>query len=106
MLTTSESMAPSETICTGLSRPTRIGHRDPPPAGEDHRDADDAMAGLRVDHPADVVEDDGIVAADAGDHRVGVAERHHARAEMVAVGVDEPLHVAEQVALPLQPRVK
>ena len=33
------------------------------PARQHQRDADDAMAGLRVDHPADIVEHDRIVAA-------------------------------------------
>ena len=47
-------------------------------------------------HAADVVERDRVVAGDAGDHGVGVAQRHHAGGEMVAVLVDQALAVAEQ----------
>ncbi len=53
-----------------------------------------------------VFERDREIAGDAGDHRVGVAERDHAGGEMIAVLVDQPLAVAHQVALALQPLVK
>ena len=75
-------------------------------AAERDRHADDAVAGVGVDDAPDVVERGRIVARDAGDHRVGVAQRHHAGGEMVAVVVDQPLGVAEEVALALQPLVE
>ena len=54
--------------------------------------------GLGSMHAAHVLERDREVAGDAGHHGVGVAERHHAGGEMIAVLVDQPLAVAEQVA--------
>ena len=50
--------------------------------------------------------DDRVVARDAGHHGVGVAERHHAGGEDVAVLVDQALAVAEQEALALQALVE
>ena len=76
------------------------------PRAEHDRHADDAVAGLGVDDAADVVERGRIVARHAGDHRVGIAQRHHAGGEMVAVVVDQALAVAEQVALALQALVE
>ena len=64
------------------------------------------MPGLDVDAVPHVLERHGKVAGHAGDHRVGVAERHHGGGEMVAVLVDQPLAVAKQIALPLQPLVQ
>ena len=58
--------------------------------------------GLRIDDAAHVFQRDREVPGDAGDHGVGVAERHHAGGEMIAVLVDQPLDVADQVALALQ----
>ena len=52
--------------------------------------------GLGSMHVAHVLERDGEIARDAGHHGVGVAERHHAGGEMIAVGVDQPLAVAHR----------
>ena len=43
---------------------------------------------------------------DAGDHRVGLAEREQQRGEDVAVLVDHPLDLAVEIAAPLQPLVE
>ena len=83
-----------------------VGDEHRAAAAERDRHADDAVAGLGVDDAADVVERGRIVAGDAGDHRVGVAQRHHAGGEMVAVVVDQPLAVAEEIALALQALVE
>jgi hypothetical protein len=47
--------------------------------------------GLASMHAADVFEHRRVVAGDAGHHPVGIAERHHAGGEMVAVVVDQSL---------------
>ncbi len=62
--------------------------------------------GLGSMQRAHVLERDREVAGDAGDHGVGVAQRDHAGGEVVAVGVDQPLAVAEQIASALQPLVE
>ena len=51
--------------------------------------------------PQHVLEHVAVVAGEAGDHGVGVAARHHAGAEDVAVLVDQALAVAEQQAVAL-----
>ena len=95
-------------ICSALRHVVHggVGDEDRAAAAERDRHADHAVAGLGVDEAAHVVERGRIVARHAGHHRVGVAERHHAGGEVVAVVVDQPLGVAEQVALALQPRVE
>jgi hypothetical protein len=55
--------------------------------------------GLASMHAADVFERGRIVARHAGHHRVGIAQRHHAGGEMVAVVVDQALAVAVQKPL-------
>ena len=62
--------------------------------------------GLGVEHALHVVVDARPVARDAGDQRIGVAMRHHQRAEDVALVGDEPLAVALQVAVALQARIE
>ena len=62
------------------------------------------VAGL--DRMADVVQADRGGAGQAGDHGVGVAGRHHAGGEHVAVLVDHALAVALQEAAALQPAVQ
>ena len=62
--------------------------------------------GARVDGVADVVQAHRGRARQPGHHRVGVAGRHHAGGEHVAVLVHHALAVAQQEALPLQPRVE
>ncbi len=52
----------------------------------------------RIDDAANVVEGGGVIARDASNHRIGVAERDHAGAENVAVQIDEALRVALQHA--------
>ena len=47
----------------------------------------------------DVLQRDRIAAGDAGDHGIGIAQRHHAGGEDIAVLVDQALAVAEQEAL-------
>jgi hypothetical protein len=63
-------------------------------------------AGRGIDHPHHLAVGLVEVARDAGDHAVGVAHRHHGGGEAVAVQVDQPLDVAAQVPLPLQPAVE
>src|SRR5262249_47518988 len=67
---------------------------------------DHAVARLGIDDPAHVLERDREVSRDARYHRVGVAERHHAGGEVVAVGVDQPMAVALQEAFALEPLVQ
>ena len=64
------------------------------------------MAGLGIDDVTDVLERDREIAGHAGHHRVGIAERHHAGGEMIAVLIHQPLAVAHQVAAPLQPLIE
>ncbi len=45
----------------------------------------------------DIFERDTEIARDAGHHRVGMAERDHARAEHIAILVCQPLTIAEQM---------
>ncbi len=61
------------------------------------------MAGLLVDDAAHVLERVGKIAGHARDHGVGVALRDHGAGEMIAVVIDEPLAIAEQIALALKP---
>ena len=83
-----------------------VGDQHGAAARQHQRDAHDAMAGLGIDAAAHVFERDREVARHAGYHRIGVAERHHAGGEMIAVLIDQPLAVALQKALPLQPLIK
>ena len=83
-----------------------VGDQHGAAARQHQRHAHHAMAGLGVDAAAHVLERDREVARDAGHHGVGVAERHHAGGEMVAVLVDQALAVALQEALALQPLVE
>ena len=64
------------------------------------------MAGLLVDDPPDLIERDREIARDAGHQRVGVALRDHRGGEGIAVGVDEALAVAQEIAAPLQALVE
>ena len=75
-------------------------------ARQHQRHADDAMAGLGVDGAPHILQRDRVVARQAGDHRIGVAHRHHRGGEQVAVLVDHPQAVAEQETLPLQPLIQ
>ena len=79
-----------------------VGDQHGAAAAERDRHADHAPAGPGIEHPAHVLVGRGPVAGDAGDHAVGVPHRHHAGGEHVAVVVDEPLAVAQQIALALQ----
>ncbi len=60
------------------------------------------MARLLVNHLTNVFERDGEIARDARDHGVRIAQRHHRRSEIVAVGVDEAHAIAPEIALTLQ----
>ncbi len=79
----------------------RIGHHHRAPSAERDRHADHPVPRLGVDDAAYVVEHRRIVSRHAGDDGIGVAERHHAGGEVVAVVVDEPLAVAQQEPLAL-----
>ena len=83
-----------------------VGDQHGAAARQHERHADDAMAGLGIDAAAHVFERDREIAGDAGDHGVGVAERHHAGGEVIAVLIDQPLAVALQIAVALQPLVE
>ena len=76
------------------------------PLASSTRHAHHPAARRRVDHPQHLVQRLVEVAGDAGDHAVGVAQRHHGGGEGVAVLVDQPLHVAVQIALALQALVE
>src|SRR5271166_3619605 len=80
----------------------RSGDHDCAAAREDERDSDDAMTRLVVDHAPHFLERDREVAGDARHHRVCVAPGDHRSAEGVAVLIDQPLTIAQQVALALQ----
>ena len=82
-----------------------VGDQDGAAAGQDQRDAHDAMAGFDVDAAPDVFQGDREIAGNAGDHGVGIAERHHARGEAIAVLIDQPLTVSLQITVALQPLV-
>ncbi|MNS81053.1 hypothetical protein D3C72_1147530 [compost metagenome] len=83
-----------------------IGHEDGAVARNDQRNADDAVAGLGVDAAADILERRRIVAGNACYYRVRIAHRHHAGREMVAVVVDQALHVTQQETAALQTRIE
>ena len=68
--------------------------------------AEGDAAGRGVDRVADILEAYGGRAGQAGDHRVGVADRDHAGGEDVAVLVDQALAVALQEAAALQALVE
>ena len=74
----------------------RVGHEHGASAGKAKRQANDAMAGLFVDHMPHVIEDTRVIAGGPGHHGVRIAERHHGGGEMVAVLIDQALTVAEQ----------
>jgi hypothetical protein len=76
------------------------------PAAERERHADHPVTGLDVDAAPDIFQCGRVVPGDPGHHGIGIAKRHHAGAEMVAVGVDQPLAIALQVAFALQPRIE
>ncbi len=78
-----------------------IGDEQRAAARQHHGRTHQPLAALLVDHPADVVERGHVVAGEARDHGVGIAQRHHAGAEHVAVEIDQALAVAEQEAAPL-----
>ena len=80
----------------------RVGDDHDTAAGEHQRCADKPVAGLLVDDTPDILQRVGEIARDAGHHGVGVALRDHRGGEMIAVGVDEPLAIAEQKAPALQ----
>ena len=83
-----------------------VGDQHGAAARQHHRDADHAMAGFRIDAALHVLERHGEIAGHAGQHGVGIAERDHAGGEMIAVLVDQPLAVALQKAVALQPLVQ
>ena len=92
----------------GLGQLVHRGIRDEDraAAGDHEREAEQALAGLGVDHAADVAQHAHVVAREAGDHGIGVALGDHAGAEDVAVLVDQALAVAEQQALALAAAVE
>ena len=77
-----------------------------PDADQQQGQAEHDAARGRVDGVADVVEADRGRAGHAGDHRIGIAHRHHAGGEDVAVLVDQALAVAEQEAVALQAAIQ
>ena len=83
-----------------------VGDQDRAAARQHDRDADDAVAGLVVDHAPNLLEGDREAAGHAGHDRVRVAARDHRRGEIIAVLIDHSLAVAEQIALPLQPLIE
>ena len=64
--------------------------------GQHHGQPENAIAGPGIDDAQHVLEGAVVGAGQAGDHRVGVAVRHHAGGEHVAALVDQALAVAEQ----------
>ena len=90
----------------GQLRYRRVGDNNRAAARQHQRHADHAMAGLGVNDAAHFLKADREIAGDAGDHRVGVANRHHGRAKAVAVLVYQALAVAVEKALALQPLVE
>ena len=83
-----------------------VGDQHGAAARQHERDPHDAVAGLGIDAAADVLERHREIAGDPGHHGVGVAERHHAGGEMIAVLVDQAMHVAQQEAFALQPLIE
>ena len=83
-----------------------VGDQHGAAARQHHRDADHAVAGLWIDAAPHVFECHGEIAGHAGDHGVGIAERDHAGGEVIAVLVDQPLAVALQEAVTLQPLIE
>src|SRR5262245_10774601 len=83
-----------------------IGNQNRTSPRNDDRNSDDPMSGFGVDDTTDVFECDRKIAGDAGDHGIGVTKRDHARCEMIAVLVYQPLTITHQEAAPLQPLVE
>ena len=84
----------------------RIGDEHGAAAHQRHRDADRPMARAVVDGAAHVVERDGEIAGEAGHQGIGIAHRHHAGGEDIAVLIGQALAIAEQEAVALQPLIE
>ena len=83
-----------------------IGDEDCTAARHDDGNADHLVTGLRVDAASHVRQRGGVVSGRACHHCVRITERHHAGGKMVAVVVDQSLHVALQITLALKSGVK
>ncbi len=59
-----------------------------------------------IKHPAQFAHRLGKGARDACDHGIALIHLQHQRAKNIAVAVDHALHIAAQIATPLQPRIK
>src|SRR5436305_1732341 len=99
MLTSCASFAESGTICTERSRPTSMGPITVAPPSS-------ISILVGIDAAPDIFQCHREIARNAGDHRIGVAERDHAGGEVIAVLVDEPLAIALQETAALQPFIK
>jgi hypothetical protein len=64
------------------------------------------MARLGIDAAPNVLERNREIARHARDHGIGVAERDYAGGKVIAVLVHQPLAVALQEALALQPLIE
>ena len=85
----------------------RIGDEDGPPAhAQDQREAKGDATGGRLDRMADVVEAHRGRTGEPGHHRIGIAGRHHAGGEHVAILVHHALAVALQEAAALQAAIQ
>src|SRR5208337_3089551 len=83
-----------------------VGDEDRSATGYDDGDADHSMTGLVVDYPPHLLESDREISSDAGHHRIGVPLRHHRRAEVIAVLIDQALTIPQQITFALQPFIE
>ena len=83
-----------------------VGDEQGAALGQQDRHAHDTSPRRRVDDAEHFLQHLVVVAGDPGHHPVGVAQGDHGGGEGVAVLVDQPLDVAQQVAIPLQPGVE
>ena len=79
----------------------RIGDEDGASPRHQHREPEHRMPFRRRQDAGDLVEGRVIIAGQAGDHRLDIAEGDHAGGKDVAVLVDHALAVPEQGALAL-----
>ena len=79
-----------------------VRHQHGAPARQHDRQANQPVARLFINDAADIFECNRIVPRHAGDHGVRIAQLDHGGGKMVAVLVDHPLAITEQVAMPLQ----
>ena len=83
-----------------------IGDHNGPTTRQDHRNPDNPVTRLIVDHAPDLFERDREIARYAGHHGVRIALSNHGGAKVVAILVDHPLTVSQQITLALEPLVQ